>query len=146
MTDNPFEEYGREGTAARRRKDARHEARLNKVRDVGEIQRMRWLKWHHEKRQELMCGSYSAHIGQLADFLETMTLDDGEALIELVQEHKYWQADPDTRYGVIRMIDYAIMHLCVSNGLPPIDDALPGEDPKVFQIVKELIEIEEGII
>ncbi len=84
----------------------------------------------------LLAGPYSEAARELATFLETMTLEQGPKLIALAIP---WRgADPDAKYQVLRLIDYALAHLRERDGLPPFSDSIPFSDepPTIFEIIR----------
>jgi hypothetical protein len=96
-----------------------------------------WQQWHRKQVEQLQAGPYAAAVQELAGFLETLSLTSGAELIELVRRGPWRDADADTRFQVLRLIDAALMQLREKHGLPPFDDSLPGEPLTVFQIVRE---------
>jgi hypothetical protein len=96
-----------------------------------------WKKQQQKRRDELLKGAYGAEATRLADLLERMTIHDTTALLELVEQGPWRNVDADTRYQVLGMIDRAIIYVRECEGLAPFDDALPGEEPTVFEIIRE---------
>ena len=68
-----------------------------------------------------------------------MTLDQGAALIELIKGGPWRHAAAETRFEVLVLIDTAIVGLRTRCGLPPFDDALPGDRPNVFLHIREVL-------
>lgn len=66
-----------------------------------------------------------------------MTFEDGEEL--LIRAETWKDADEDTRFQVLSLIDGAICQMREKAGLEFADDALPGEEPNVFLIVREML-------
>jgi hypothetical protein len=91
----------------------------------------------HEYKQALE-GEHGAMLHELRDTLKAMTLDDGaDRLLEVMQKFCWLRGcDRTLRQLVLHMIDEAICRLRVQNGLPVIDDALPGEEDTAFQICR----------
>ena len=95
-----------------------------------------WQKWHREQTEKLLAGPYATAAQELADFLAAMTMPSGPALLELVRRGPWHDADGNTRFEVLRLIDGALAHLRERHDLPPFDDALPGESPTVFELIR----------
>jgi hypothetical protein len=95
--------------------------------------------WFREQVKAARQGPYGERLERLRRFLHTMTIDDGDRLIELVDDDHWRDADADTRFLILRMVDNAIVLLREKRGLPPFDDALEGEPPTAFQIIKQCL-------
>jgi hypothetical protein len=68
-----------------------------------------------------------------------MRLQDGAALVSLVEAGPWRHADRDTRFEVLALIDTAIVSLRTRCDLLPFDDALPGDRPNVFPLIREVL-------
>jgi hypothetical protein len=110
-----------------------------KALDERDQQVRAWRHWHREKLDEALAGPHGRMLGWLLRFLESMTLQSAPALIELLRSEDWQSADDDTRFAALHAIDGAIMALRERHGLPPMDDALPGEPLTAFQIIRELL-------
>ena len=97
-----------------------------------------WRKWHEEQIGQFLSGEYSDAARELHEFLSKASLDSGDQLIELVKRGPWLEADDDTRYQVLRMINHAIVYLRESNGLAPFDDALDN-DLNVFLEIRRIL-------
>jgi hypothetical protein len=110
-------------------------------------QTARGRRWDAARLKELLAGAHGSQIKQLIRFLHRMTIDEGETLLAVLDELMWFaDADHDLRMNVLAEIDDAIVMLRICNGLPPIDDALPGEELTVFQKVKQKLNQEDGAI
>jgi hypothetical protein len=146
MSDDPFSEFAAThmsayGKAKLRANATREERRLAKAELERQYLFQQWQKWHREKRDALMTGAYAEQAQQLADFIETMQLEDGAKLIELVAAGPWREADPDTQFCVLELINHAIVWLRESAGLAPFNDSLPWSDEEltVFEIIRSMI-------
>jgi hypothetical protein len=110
-------------------------ARQKALEERHELFRL-WQKQQRQQVEALLHGSHGAAVHELAGFLEQMTLTSGSELIELVRRGPWREADSDTRFQVLRLIDGALAQLREHHDLPPFDDALPGEPLTVFQIIR----------
>src|SRR5262249_21712319 len=95
-----------------------------------------WQKWHREELEKLAAGPYGTAVKELASMLATLTLSSGLELIELVRRGPWRAADADIPFQVLRLIDGALAGLRERHGLPPFDDALPGEPATVFELIR----------
>jgi hypothetical protein len=139
MSSDPFASFADTAIVAARMRAA--ETRVERKRQEALEERSelfrRWQTWHRQQVEELRAGPYAGAVQELAGFLEGMCLTSGGDLIELVRRGPWRDVDPDTRFQVLRLIDAALMQLRERHDLPPFDDALPGEAPTVFQIIRE---------
>jgi hypothetical protein len=140
MSTDPFAEFAEQAIVAPRKARLRA-AELKKQKALQERNKLfgLWKKWHRNQVELLLAGGYKDAAQELIGFLETFTLTDGLELIELVRCGPWRHADDDTRFQVLRLVDRAIAHLREARALPPFDDALPGEPPTVFQIIREVL-------
>ena len=67
-----------------------------------------------------------------------MTLDDGVRLVEFVRAAGWERADADTKFEILSLINATITALRERAKLPPINDALPDEEPTAFLIIREM--------
>ena len=97
-----------------------------------------WKQWRRERLETLLAGPHGEAAGALVAFLQTMTLDDGERLVEFVRAADWARADADTRFEVLSLINATIVALRERAGLPAFDDALPDQEPTTFLLIREL--------
>jgi len=143
MSNNWAEEYAetvetRSERRAHRRKQSAQERAKNKALAERDYLYRDWKKWHDKQLKEFLNGDYADAAQELHSFLAEADLDSGDQLIELVQQGPWLEADADTKYAVLRMIDYAITYLRESNGLEPFDDPL-GSELNVFLTIRKLL-------
>lgn len=96
-----------------------------------------WKRWRREQLDAARAGPHGEALDALIAFLETMKSAD--ALIDHVRAGDWKAADDDTRFLVLHLVNVAIVRLREECGLPPFDDALPGEPATAFQIIRELL-------
>jgi hypothetical protein len=121
----------------RRAETRAQRAREKELRERDELLVL-WRKHHRAQRDALLAGQYGVVAQELVASIETMTLDDGAALIDRVVAGPWRSADADTRFVVLQLIDDVLARVRERNGLPPFDDALPFSDEPdtVFQIIR----------
>jgi muconolactone delta-isomerase len=120
--------------AAEKRREKAKEKALQERDDLFLL----WRRWRHERVETLLAGPHGAKAQALLAFLQTMSLDDGPQLIELVRAGDWHHADPDTRFEILSLINTALTALREQHGLPLFDDALPDEEPTAFLIIREM--------
>ena len=98
-----------------------------------------WKDYRAERLGELLKGPYAKAVHELLVFLGTTMPADETALIALVKRGPWRTANADTRFEVLSLVDAALTSQRERAGLPPFDDALPGEPPTAFGIIRELL-------
>jgi hypothetical protein len=98
-----------------------------------------WREWNEKTLKEFLGGPHAAAATEIHEFLKTADLDSADQLIELVKQGPWQQADEDTRYRVLRMINHMVVYLREANDLEPFDDPLPDQAPSAFIIIRELL-------
>jgi hypothetical protein len=99
-----------------------------------------WKLHRQERLEALLAGPHGAAARELVAFLQTMTLDDGDRLVEFVRAAGWARVDADTRFEILSLINSAIVAARERAKLPPIDDALPDETPTTFIIIREMFQ------
>lgn len=145
MTEDidPFAVVAEEGLCNPRRAQLRANAkraerkRMKEIID-GDTQFRMWKKWHAAQRAKLAKGKYHVEIAILSAALENLTMNDGPELIALVKQGPWHEADADTRYIVLSLIDHRICYMREQAGLAPFSDSLPflDQEPTVFEICR----------
>jgi hypothetical protein len=125
---------------------ARHRAaakRAEQARDKALKERdhllRNWLRWRGERLAQLLAGPQGDAIRALVQFLHDIKFEQAPALVEFIAASQLRIADADIRFEILHLIDRAIARLREKQGLPPFDDALPGEAPTAFQIIRGLL-------
>jgi hypothetical protein len=99
-------------------------------------------RWHRQHREQLagaIAGPWHAELSELVEFLQSMTIEDGDKLINLVRSQGWHAANQNLRYLILHEIDLTIIRVRTVNKLVPFDDGLPGEPPTVFRIIREYL-------
>jgi hypothetical protein len=96
-----------------------------------------WKKWHHERVEVLLARPYAESASELLAFCKTMTAP--SALIDFVKAGPWSDADGDVRFEILSLLDAIIIKRRERMGLPPFDDALPGQPDNLFLILRELL-------
>jgi hypothetical protein len=97
-----------------------------------------WKLHRQERLEALLAGPHGDAARELVAFLQAMTLDDGDRLVELVRTGGWARVDADTKFEVLSLINSAIVAVRERANLPPINDALPHEKPTTFIIIREM--------
>jgi hypothetical protein len=149
VTSNPWIEYHEGLASVKRRKlkprvvNSDREAPMvlkGAEKEVAENNALhrRYLRYRAHEYKLALEGEHGKELQALHATLKAMTFEGGaDPLLELMQKFRWLLGyDRELRYMVLAMIDDAICRLRVQNGLPVIDDALPGEEPTIFQICR----------
>jgi hypothetical protein len=118
--------------AAEKRAETRERDKALEERDR---QARMWRAWRRAKIEELLAGPYGTDVKALVDFLEQ--LSSASELIEFIKCGPWHNADSNTRFVVLGLVDLAIVEVREKRGLPPFDDPLPGEPPNAFLTIRE---------
>jgi hypothetical protein len=98
-----------------------------------------WKRWHADQLEETLNGPHGTAVAQVMATLEHMTPNSAPALISLMRDFDWSQMSANVRLVVLHEINQAITRLRERAGLAPIDDALPGERPNAFSLIKDLL-------
>ena len=110
-------------------------------------QMSRAKRWINAETQAFLDGPWGNQIKQIESFLKSMGIEDAERLLDILDRLDWFRhADRNIRSYLLSSIDEAIINLRVDNGFAPIDDALPGEQLTIFQMIKVKLAPEEGIV
>jgi hypothetical protein len=115
---------------------ARKAAADEALAERGEMFR-RWKRWRKERVAAVLNGPHSDAARELVGFLESMTLADEAALLAFVKQGPWREADSDTRFEILALVDTAIVRLRERDELVPIDDPLPDAPPGAFLLLRE---------
>jgi hypothetical protein len=96
-----------------------------------------WKRWRRERLDAALGGPHGEMLQALITFLKTMKSAD--ALVDHVRTGNWKATDTDTRFLALHLVNSTIVRLHEERGLPPFDDALPGEPPTAFQIIREML-------
>jgi hypothetical protein len=94
---------------------------------------------HRSRVDYLLGGRDGPRARRLLAFLQSMTLQDGAALLAHVRLDDWLEADRDARADALSIISARIVHLRERAGLPPFDDPLPGDRDNVFLTLRKML-------
>src|SRR5215831_7567777 len=104
---------------------------------------------NREKKSELkalMEGPWSIQVGSVISFLRRMEISDGSSLLALLDALDWFEtASHGVRMQILGIIDDAIVRIRICSGLAPVDDALPGDELTIFQMIRAKLNHEETI-
>lgn len=93
--------------------------------------------------QALLDGKTGLEWRQLIKELKDMTIDNASSLPDYIADQRWLlDGDRDARRTALSIIDDRIISLRRENGLSPINDSLPGEDPTIFEIIRKQLRTE----
>jgi hypothetical protein len=97
----------------------------------------RYKRLQAAEREKLLAGPHGKDVSALILALKYLTPDSAPNLFRVLEYFAWFEAaDADAKQQILSLIDEAICRMRVQNGLPPIDDSLPGEEPTVFEICR----------
>ncbi len=131
---NPFEQIAdRQIVSPRKARMRVAEKRLQKRRTEQDIFFRLWKERHDKMTQEL-----PDDVKKLLQFL--LRLDQAGELVEHLEAWlKERKVTADEKHRVLQIVDRAIIYHREKEGLPPFDDALPGEDDTAFLIIRKML-------
>jgi hypothetical protein len=147
MNDDPFDYFGdAQLSQPTRKKLARKNKKLAAKLDEKAKLYIQWQKWHADERAAFLKGPYGKEASSVAEFLAhlRLTADDAVRLVDIMRDGPWLTADPDTRFRMLRMVDYAIIAAREQAGLVPFDDALPTfneneeEEQTAFLVIRDM--------
>lgn len=101
-------------------------------------QMRRYQQARAQEQQGLLEGAHAEGAHALVTLLKALSPSSAPALLQLLEDFDWFKSASDhDRLTILGMIDDAIIRVRIREGLSPIDDSLPGEDPTVFEICRE---------
>jgi len=98
-----------------------------------------WKKFHREEREAVLAGPYAATLVELFRMFSTIEHVKPAQLIGFIGAIDWRSIDYKTRLTVLHEVNAAITKLREQQGLSPIDDALPGEQLRAYQVIRNIM-------
>jgi hypothetical protein len=96
-----------------------------------------WKLWRHERIESLLAGPYGADARALIEFLDRATLTSD--FVAMVRRGPWHDADNDTRFEVLTLIDATIIALREKHKLESFDDPIGDAPLDQFLQIRELL-------
>ena len=155
MIDNPYLDFAESVLPSPRRQTVRtvpseaHAPMVLRGAEKALAERSKQLakakRWTKAELKAIFEGPWGTLVKRVINFLHHMTINNGADLLAFLEQLKWLRdVDHDTRMHVLAEIDDAIITLRICAGLSPIDDALPGEELTVFQMIRQKLNHEEA--
>jgi len=96
-----------------------------------------WKKFHAEQLTEALAGVHADVMQRLMAQLKD--LRSARELVAFIEAQDWSAVDADTRLIALHEINNAITQLRERLGQEPIDDALPHEPLRAFQLVRNIV-------
>lgn len=96
-----------------------------------------WRKWHTDQLAEALVGLHADVMNRLMTQLKE--LRSAHELVAFIETQDWAAVDADTRLIALHQINTAITKLRVRAEQDPIDDALPGQPLRAFQLIRNII-------
>jgi hypothetical protein len=97
-----------------------------------------WKRWHREQLEAALAGLHRDVMGRL--MVKLKDLRSARELVVAIEAEDWTAVDADTRLIALHQINSAITKLREKQNLAPIDDALPGEPLRAFQLIRNIID------
>jgi hypothetical protein len=98
-----------------------------------------YKQWHREQLADALASVHGATVAELMVLLDRLELSSAAALLACVQRTDWSTVSYDVRFTVLHQINQTIARLRERNGLPAIDDPLPGQPDNVFRRIKQMV-------
>lgn len=112
------------------------EARDKKLVDDARLLRA-WKQWHREQLEQTLKGVHRDVLEQLMKQLND--LRSARELVAFIEAQDWTAVDANTRLIALHEINIAITKLRVRAEQDPIDDALPDQPLRAFQLIRNII-------
>src|SRR5262249_49061943 len=96
-----------------------------------------WRNWHAEQLAEALTGLHRDVMGRL--LAELKAPRSARELVAFIEAQDWSAVDANTRLIALHEINTAIMRLRERLGQEPIDDALPGEPLRAYQLIRNIM-------
>jgi hypothetical protein len=93
-----------------------------------------WQRWRRERLEELLAGPYDEPTQALLTFCKTATSP--SALIDFVKAGPWHDADAETRFEILSLLDAVITERREQLRINAIDDPLPHQPDNAFLILR----------
>lgn len=99
-------------------------------------------RWKRNQAETILRGEHGEQWQALTKIVRSMTLPETVYLPEYIGRQS-WLLDAEraVREIALTMIDSAIIRLRIRDGRSPMDDALPGQPPTVFEQIRDLLKL-----
>jgi hypothetical protein len=109
-----------------------------KLAETGKLTRA-YKQWQREQLAEALAGAHGAVVAELMTLLDRLEVNSAATLLNAVQRTAWSEVSYDTRLTVLHQINATISRVRERNGLPAIDDPLPGQPDNVFRRIKHIL-------
>ena len=96
-----------------------------------------WRQWHADQLVEALTGLHRDVMARLMEHLKE--LRSARELVAFIEAQDWSTIDAHTRFVALHEINQAIAKLRERADLAPIDDALPGQPLRAFQLIRKII-------
>jgi hypothetical protein len=126
----------RQRAAATRAKNAAEK----KLEENEELSRQ-YRRYRREMIDAMLDGPFGWDVRNVRGFLKKMGPGDAEMLVTFIQLQSPWiKSMPiDHQYVLLKLIGNGIARVRERSGLCPYDDGVPGEPPKAFEQIKQIL-------
>jgi hypothetical protein len=98
-----------------------------------------YKQWQREQLDAALASAQGATVAELVTLLDQLELNSAATLLACVQRTDWSAVSYDVRFTVLHQINQTITRLRERNGMPAIDDSLPGQPDNVFRRIKQML-------
>jgi hypothetical protein len=116
----------------------RSTAQEKKLADDARLLRW-WKAWHREQRDAVLAGPHGFALAELYRAIKSLEHIQPIQLVGLARCINWTRIDAATKLVTLHELNTAITRFRERHGEEPIDDALPGEPLRVFQLIRSIV-------
>src|SRR5262249_47651595 len=98
-----------------------------------------WRAYHREQRDLVLGGPHGPELSEIFGMLDNLQHVSPAQLIGFARSINWASVDFNAKLVVLHEANVAICKLREKQGLEPLDDALPGEPLRAFQLIRNII-------
>jgi hypothetical protein len=98
-----------------------------------------WRTWHREQRNLVLAGPHGTVLGELYRAIKSLEHIQPVQLIGLARCIDWAAIDTNSKLVTLHELNDAITRFREKRDQEPIDDALPGEPLRVFQVIRGIV-------
>jgi hypothetical protein len=103
----------------------------------------RYEAFRRKDAETLLAGPHGPQVKALLGVLKSLTPDSCDLLLGCLDAYAWYKdLGKRDRQIILSLIADAIIRMRVRNGMAPMDDSLPGEEPTVFEICRDKLNYE----
>ena len=99
----------------------------------------KWRRYHAQQLQLAFDGNDGAIVKRIMEIVRNFTPQKMPTLLRLMRSVDWRPVNANTKFTILHELNGAIAALRESENRVPFNDSLPGEEPTLFQIIREML-------